>query len=57
MRLWDPASGAKLADLKGHTSYVTGVAFSPNGEYLATVSWDKSMKLWAVGEILKRKSR
>ena len=31
VRLWDPATGAELATLTGHTGRVTAVAFSPDG--------------------------
>ncbi|MCB8749556.1 AAA-like domain-containing protein [Planktothrix agardhii] len=32
--------------LTGHSSSVTGMAFSPGGEYLATASYDNTAKLW-----------
>jgi WD40 repeat protein len=34
--------------LKGHSGWVTGVAFSPNGLRLASSSWDQTVKLWDV---------
>ena len=34
------------ATLKGHTDFVTSVAFSPDGEKLVSGSWDKSIILW-----------
>jgi WD40 repeat protein len=36
------------ATLKGHTSPVWSVAFSPDGKTLASGSWDGTIKLWDV---------
>ena len=33
--------------LLGHQSAITGLAFSPNGELLATASTDRSIRLWS----------
>jgi len=33
-------------ELKGHKGQVTAVAFSPDGETIATGSWDETVKLW-----------
>ena len=46
--LWDPHSGSLVRLLKGHTSRVSSVAFSPNGFTLASGSWDQTMILWDI---------
>src|SRR3989475_4497357 len=45
-KVWDAASGRELRTLAGHTAEVRGVAFSPDGTYLATASLDKTAKVW-----------
>ncbi len=43
------SEGAKRSSrLAGHGSTILSVAFSPDGKYLATVSKDKTAKLWEV---------
>lgn len=49
------ASKVKLADrrevasvLKGHTGHVTGAVFSPNGKHLATISEDRTLRMWPI---------
>ena len=39
-----------VATLEGHTSWVTGVACSPNGETLFTASHDETARLWSLSD-------
>ncbi|CBQ73553.1 probable platelet-activating factor acetylhydrolase ib alpha subunit [Sporisorium reilianum SRZ2] len=45
IRLWDSA-GQCLKTLVGHDNWVRGLAFSPNGKHLLSVSDDKTMRIW-----------
>lgn len=48
IRLWDAVTGAQLAVLDGHASRVQSLAFSPDGELLASGSRDHRVFLWNV---------
>ncbi|PQO44306.1 WD40 repeat domain-containing protein [Blastopirellula marina] len=46
VRIWEVATGELKQSLSGHRDAIYSVAFSPNGQLLATGSYDKEAILW-----------
>jgi len=44
--VWDGATGHEVLTWKGHTNWVTSIAFSPDGKRLASASGDQTLKVW-----------
>ena len=46
VRLWETGSGKLIRTMAGHTNTVIGLAFSPDGKRLASISSDQTARLW-----------
>ena len=46
IKLWDVESGAQVMELKGHSSGIDNLIFSPDGNRLVSDSRDNTVKLW-----------
>jgi len=52
--LWDADSVKKNLQWKGHAGKIFGIAWRPNGEYIATASTDETIRLWDMKEIKEK---
>lgn len=46
IRIWDSATGKNIRILKGHTSFIRKLRFSPDGKQLISSSFDKTFRIW-----------
>jgi WD40 repeat protein len=47
--IWDGRITARRKTLEGHSSRISGIAYSPDGRLLASCSRDKSIRIWDTG--------
>ncbi|MFL5804868.1 MAG: WD40 repeat domain-containing protein [Roseiflexaceae bacterium] len=43
---WDAQTGQEVRRFTGHINEVSDVAFSPDGKYVLTASFDNTARLW-----------
>lgn len=53
VRLSHAKTGLELRKWRAHQENATTIQFSPDGRYLATGSWDKTVKVWDVEKVLQ----
>jgi WD40 repeat protein len=51
VHVWDVATGAEVAALRGHTGTINGVAFAPDGKTLASASSDTTALIWDMNAV------
>ncbi len=55
--LWNLETGAPQHTFRGHTDTVTSLAISPDQQWLASASYDRSVRLWHLDQKGKRGGR
>lgn len=53
VELWNIDSRVKVADCRGHLSWVHGVMFSPDGSSFLTASDDQTIRVWETRKVCK----
>ena len=46
VQIWNTATGELEDELEGHTARVVSVAFSHNGHFIVSGSWDDTVRIW-----------
>jgi WD40 repeat protein len=54
-KLWERSSGKEVQCFVGHEDNVTSAAFSSDGKFVLTGSWDKTVRIWEVATGIERK--
>jgi cytochrome c len=46
--IWSPGNPVPVRTFEGHTAPIVGLAVSPDGNTIASASWDRTIRLWTV---------
>jgi WD40 repeat protein len=50
IHVWDARTGALRHTLRGHTFWISGIAFAGNSQLISTCDTDKSVRLWDLAD-------
>ena len=51
IKLWDIEAGELIKTLEGHSEGISDIAWSHDGEYLASASDDKTIWIWSIESV------
>jgi WD40 repeat protein len=46
IKIWDSGTGKPLLAIHGHLGTASGLAFSPNGTFMASSGTDQAVRIW-----------
>ncbi len=52
IKLWNTATGENVATFEGHLTHILSLAFSPDGTFLASGSYDGTILLWNTKSVI-----
>ena len=48
IKFWELSTGKLKGSLRGHSSYISAVAISPDGQTIVSGGWDRKINIWKV---------
>lgn len=51
IKLWDALTGQIIHTFEGHSEGISDIAWASDGEYLASASDDKTIKIWSMEDV------
>ncbi len=46
VQVWEVATGRQIVKYSGHSDRICSVAWSPDGSYIASASYDTTVQIW-----------